>query len=505
MNPRAVLITITIAICCIAIIHATPLQNGDESPGMPHTTCENYSSDVPTCTDCYQYAVNNSSDGELVENQNNPLLNSLQDDPPSPEVDTSTPPDTVQVGSRGRYIGVFRAKQWYLDQNDNHVWDGSSTDWTGQFGLSTDRPLPRYLIGVFRNGDWYVDTNQNGRWDGSTVDSKYRFGLAGDYPVLGNFKGGDTLYIGVFRNGKWYVDWNGNHQWDGSSTDRIWSFGLAGDIPVVGDFDGDGTDQIGVFRSGKWYVDWNNNRQWDGSSTDRLWSFGKAGDRPVVGAWQGTSDSTDRIGTFRSGQWYVDWNNNHVWNGPSTDRVWNFGKAGDWPHTRYYKPPATGPSAEIVNRHNYWRGLLYSTNQLTWSSTLASSAQTWANTLASECDMYHSGPGENIHESTGSTTWTNAIDSWASERSCYQHTAAFGCSCVKQSAGCAASNPCGVAYDCGEGHQCWVNFIGHYTQVVWKNTAQVGCGYAYNPSCYYKHVYVCQYSPAGNYLGQWVY
>lgn len=36
---------------------------------------------------------------------------------------------------------------------------------------------------------------------------------------------------------------------------------------------------------------------------------------------------------------------------------------------------------------------------------------------------------------------------------------------------------------------------GHYTQVVWKGTTHVGCGY-------YNNVLSCQYSPPGNYGGQ---
>lgn len=41
---------------------------------------------------------------------------------------------------------------------------------------------------------------------------------------------------------------------------------------------------------------------------------------------------------------------------------------------------------------------------------------------------------------------------------------------------------------------------GHYTQVAWRDTKQVGCGRAV---CDDKsQVWVCQYVPAGNYVGQ---
>ena len=38
---------------------------------------------------------------------------------------------------------------------------------------------------------------------------------------------------------------------------------------------------------------------------------------------------------------------------------------------------------------------------------------------------------------------------------------------------------------------------GHFTQVVWKSTTGLGCGF--NAGC---RMYVCNYSPPGNFLGQ---
>uniref|UniRef100_A0A0K0E6K0 SCP domain-containing protein n=1 Tax=Strongyloides stercoralis TaxID=6248 RepID=A0A0K0E6K0_STRER len=41
--------------------------------------------------------------------------------------------------------------------------------------------------------------------------------------------------------------------------------------------------------------------------------------------------------------------------------------------------------------------------------------------------------------------------------------------------------------------------IGHFTQLIWKDSKQVGCGVASNGN----HVYVvCKYYPAGNYMGE---
>ena len=40
---------------------------------------------------------------------------------------------------------------------------------------------------------------------------------------------------------------------------------------------------------------------------------------------------------------------------------------------------------------------------------------------------------------------------------------------------------------------------GHYTQVVWRNTREVGCAVARNGS---DDFLVCRYWPSGNWMGQ---
>jgi hypothetical protein len=48
--------------------------------------------------------------------------------------------------------------------------------------------------------------------------------------------------------------------------------------------------------------------------------------------------------------------------------------------------------------------------------------------------------------------------------------------------------------------------IGHFTQVVWAETYLVGCGFAVCPEDgLRKNLYVCQYGPAGNFIGRPVY
>lgn len=119
---------------------------------------------------------------------------------------------------------------------------------------------------------------------------------------------------------------------------------------------------------------------------------------------------------------------------------------------------------------------------MTWSSTAAQAAQSWAN----GCTFAHggaSGYGQNIYAAAGITpTFTDATRDWAGEQAYYNY----------------ATN------GCASGKQC-----GHYTQMVWRSTTQVGCGQtmctanspfgAQFPTWYF---IVCDYSPPGNYSGQ---
>jgi thermitase len=90
-------------------------------------------------------------------------------------------------------------------------------------------------------------------------------------------------------------------------------------------------DKIGVFRNGAWYLDYNGNGWWDCPPTDILYpAFGMTGDAPVAGDWNG--DGKTEFGVFRNGAWYLDYNGNGWWDGQSTDLLYPaFGIAGDKP------------------------------------------------------------------------------------------------------------------------------------------------------------------------------
>jgi hypothetical protein len=51
---------------------------------------------------------------------------------------------------------------------------------------------------------------------------------------------------------------------------------------MFADWDNTGVHRIGVFRSGQWWLDINNDHQWT-QGIDKLFIFGQAGDVPVPG------------------------------------------------------------------------------------------------------------------------------------------------------------------------------------------------------------------------------
>ncbi|MBK1987082.1 hypothetical protein A0J48_005945 [Sphaerospermopsis aphanizomenoides BCCUSP55] len=143
---------------------------------------------------------------------------------------------------------------------------------------------------------------------------------------------------------------------------------------------------------------------------------------------------------------------------------------------------ATG-AAEILNAHNKYRQEV-NVPPLKWSNTLASNAQKWANYLASRGGALqhsqNSGEGENLWAGTaGYFSYTQMVDSWGKEKQYFVNGTFPNVSST------------GNWYD-----------VGHYTQIIWRNTTAVGCGVARGGG---KDILVCRYSPPGNYRGQKVY
>ncbi|GAU97078.1 hypothetical protein RvY_08437 [Ramazzottius varieornatus] len=142
----------------------------------------------------------------------------------------------------------------------------------------------------------------------------------------------------------------------------------------------------------------------------------------------------------------------------------------------------------IVRKHNCLRTKPSPTAtnmlEIQWNAEAAAGAQQHA----SNCVYQHNDSnnrttsqfrcGQNIAMNSGSTpmSWKTVIDLWYNEvNSCTDSTATT----------------------------CSTNAVtGHYTQIVWAKTWQIGCGWA---NCGSMNFFVCNYCPAGNYNGQSVY
>jgi|ERR1039457_3289500 uncharacterized protein YkwD len=131
------------------------------------------------------------------------------------------------------------------------------------------------------------------------------------------------------------------------------------------------------------------------------------------------------------------------------------------------------PAKEMLFAHNAIRSRV-GLPPLRWSDSLAKFAQDWANTLLARKQFSHrpkSPYGENLFEIRGAPASPHeVVGAWGSEAADYDYRA----------------NRC-------HGR------CGHYTQIVWRNTISVGCAVARGRGI---EIWVCNYDPPGNYVGQ---
>jgi len=148
-------------------------------------------------------------------------------------------------------------------------------------------------------------------------------------------------------------------------------------------------------------------------------------------------------------------------------------------------PQLTPAATELLNAHNKYRKQV-GVPPLVWSNKLAANAQQWANSLASRGVFEHSsnsqrpGEGENLWKGTsGRFSRTVMVDGWGSEQKYFRNGTFPNVSSTGN----------------------WSD-VGHYTQMIWKNTRELGCGVATGGGY---DTLVCRYSPPGNFQGQRVY
>ena len=138
----------------------------------------------------------------------------------------------------------------------------------------------------------------------------------------------------------------------------------------------------------------------------------------------------------------------------------------------------------ILATHNRYRSEV-AIPPLTWSSELANDAKVWADRLASPGNrtLQHdpnTNYGENLWMGTsGAFTLTEMLDSWGREKQYFVNGFFPNVSSTNQ----------------------WSD-VGHYTQIVWSDTTQVGCSLSRNRNFDFL---VCRYNPPGNFQGQRAY
>ena len=133
---------------------------------------------------------------------------------------------------------------------------------------------------------------------------------------------------------------------------------------------------------------------------------------------------------------------------------------------------------DLLKQHNSYRKK-HSASSLKTNSQLEEIAQKYSEVLAKRGSLIHSGSkfngenmGENLYMSWGKTSvsGSHVTDQWYNEIELYDY-----------------KKP-GFSEE-----------TGHFTQLIWKNTKEIGCG----ASCQGTTCAVtCNYYPAGNYIGE---
>ncbi|CAL4100711.1 unnamed protein product, partial [Meganyctiphanes norvegica] len=162
-------------------------------------------------------------------------------------------------------------------------------------------------------------------------------------------------------------------------------------------------------------------------------------------------------------------------------------------HNEFRAKVARGDEQRSPDQYKQPRGS--NIKELIWNDELAYIAQKWANRCSyghesnglerrSPCSRSYYYVGQNIYYiTTAGNYWENAITGWYDE--------------VKDTPSRLARK-----YEIGV----TLEMIGHYTQMLWADTYEIGCGaVTYLEGYGSTTFYVCNYGPGGNTAGQEIY
>ena len=181
-------------------------------------------------------------------------------------------------------------------------------------------------------------------------------------------------------------------------------------------------------------------------------------------------DGVDEICTIANptpGTWHLGVNAFTAYTGGTLEATWTSGAqtpAEQPAETPPTTPPAGDWKANVLSKHNELRAN-HCAAPLTWDDELANAAQAYADSCVWGHDP-NANAGENLAGGSEQPT-----EMWYSEVAQYDF-----------------ANP-GFSMS-----------TGHFTQVVWRNSTNLGCGRA---MCSFGVYYVCRYSPSGNFTGQY--
>lgn len=153
-------------------------------------------------------------------------------------------------------------------------------------------------------------------------------------------------------------------------------------------------------------------------------------------------------------------------------------------------PISDAGKQEILNAHTVARTAVSASDMssLTWSDTLA---RIWPdnnpafcvfNHFANRTKYYAKYVGENLFASSGNSSFTYMVNSWVSEKTDYSYGL--------------------YPQFCASGKVC-----GHYTQIIWAQTTELGCAYfdCRNGRGAWPYIFVCNYALGGNFVGRYPY